>query len=68
MAIINKEEMGHMSVEDAQVKIEELRKELLKENAVIAGGTTPKSPGKVRQMKKTIARLMTKINKEKKNK
>ena len=37
----------------------ELYKELMKENAQIALGTTPKNPGKVKLTKKTIARINT---------
>lgn len=48
-----------MSNNDLMNKLNELRIELIKENAQIATGTTPKSPGKVRQIKKTIARIKT---------
>lgn len=37
----------------------ELYKELIKENAQIATGTTPKNPGKITLKKKTIARINT---------
>ena len=37
----------------------ELYKELIKENAQIAIGTSPKNPGKIRLTKKTIARINT---------
>ena len=37
----------------------ELYKELIKENAQIAIGTTPKNPGKIKLTKKTIARINT---------
>jgi len=37
----------------------------MKENAQIAVGTTPKSPGKMRVMKKTIARLIQHIEQNK---
>ena len=67
MAILTKDEIRGMSIDDAQKKIVDIKKELIKENAQIATGTTPKSPGKVREMKKSVARLLTKINKEKAN-
>ncbi len=50
--------------EDLLSKLSELKKELIKHNAQIATGTTPKSPGQVREIKKTIARILT-ISKEK---
>ncbi len=40
-------------------KITELRLELIKQNAQIATGTTPKSPGLVRETKRNIARILT---------
>jgi len=43
-------------------KLVELRKELIKQNAQIATGTTPKSPGLVRQSKRNIARIITILN------
>jgi large subunit ribosomal protein L29 len=62
MAIINKKELNEMGKEDLTNKLKELKKELIKENAQIAVGTTPKSPGKVKQMKKTIARIIQILN------
>ncbi len=43
---------------DLDSKLIELRKELIKHNAQIATGTTPKSPGQVKEIKKTIAKIM----------
>ncbi|MBU4283794.1 MAG: 50S ribosomal protein L29 [Nanoarchaeota archaeon] len=52
-------EIESMSSEELKAKLEELKKELIKHNAQIATGTNPKSPGQVRVMKKTIARILT---------
>ncbi|TKJ17457.1 50S ribosomal protein L29 [Candidatus Woesearchaeota archaeon B3_Woes] len=62
MAIINKKELKNMNKGDLNAKLLELRKELIKENAQIAVGTTPKSPGQIKQMKKTIARIIQLLN------
>ena len=48
-----------LSKEELQNKLVELRKELMKENAQVAIGTIPKSPGKLRLSKRTIARIKT---------
>jgi large subunit ribosomal protein L29 len=40
-------------------KKDELLKELMKNNAQVALGTTPQNPGKLRAIKKTIARINT---------
>ena len=61
MAIITKQEMENLSVDEMKSKISELKMELIKQNAQVATGTIPKSPGKLREIKKTIARLMTSI-------
>ena len=44
-------------------KSSELKKELMKINSQIAIGTVPKSPGKVKEMKRAIAQILT-IKKE----
>jgi len=40
-------------------RIKELEKELMKLNAQVATGTNPKSPGQIKKIKKTIARIKT---------
>jgi len=56
-----------LSVEELEKKILELKKELMKLNMQIATGTAVKSPGKLKQIKKNIARIKTGIkNKERK--
>ena len=40
-------------------KIAEMKKELVKMNAQVAIGTALKNPGQVKQIKKTIARILT---------
>lgn len=42
---------------DLREKLLDLRKELMKENAQVAIGTVPKNPRKLRNAKKTIARI-----------
>ena len=44
---------------DIESKLVELKKELMKINSQIAIGTVPKSPGKVREMKRAIAKILT---------
>ena len=58
MAIITKQEMKNLSVDEMKSKISELKMELIKQNAQVATGTIPKSPGKLKEIKKTIARLL----------
>ncbi|MDD5253596.1 MAG: 50S ribosomal protein L29 [Candidatus Nanoarchaeia archaeon] len=67
MALIKKNELKHMSKDQMEKKIEELKKDLLKINAQRATKTTPENPGKVKQIRKTIAKLISKIHNQKKN-
>lgn len=59
MAIIPKNEFKQMNRAALQVKLLDLKKELIKLNAQIAIGTLPENPGRVREVKRTIARIYT---------
>ena len=51
-------ELEAMNEKDLDKKLDEVKLELMKLNAQVATGTTPKSPGQIRQLKKIIARIM----------
>ena len=57
-------ELRNLSEKDLETKLDDLKKELIKLNAQVATGTVPKSPGQMKQIKKTIAKILT-IKKEK---
>ena len=50
-------------------RVVELKADLGKEKALVAGGTRPENPGKINSLKKTIARILTiiKENESQKN-
>lgn len=52
-------ELTKLSDADKEKKMKESKLELLKLRAQVSQGTVLKSPGQVRQLKKTIARLLT---------
>lgn len=52
-------ELRSIGKEELQQKMNELYTDIMKENAQIATGTVPKNPGKIKVMKKTIARIKT---------
>tara|TARA_Y100000310_G_scaffold291063_1_gene318715 strand:- start:5054 stop:5242 length:189 start_codon:yes stop_codon:yes gene_type:complete len=56
-------ELRQTSPTELKDKLVELQKELIKHNAQVASGTTPKSPGQMKQIKKTIARIHTVLGK-----
>lgn len=64
MAVIRKKEIGKLDDKEMQKKLEELRLELSKERAKINIGASVTSPGRIKEIRKTIAKLMT-IEREK---
>jgi len=63
---MNRKDLLSIDKSEYNSKIVEFRKELVKLNAQAATGTAMKNPGQLKQTKKNIARLMTLINKNKK--
>lgn len=59
MAIFRKDEIRDMDVEEIDEKIAELKQELLKINTTIASGGAPDNPGKIKAIRRTIARMKT---------
>jgi len=55
-------EFKNLSEDEIRRRINELKKELMKENVQISSGTAPSNPGKIKQTKKNIARLITILN------
>ncbi len=50
-------ELKALNKNELQEKLTELKRELMKERAQIAIGATPKNPGKVRAVRRNIARI-----------
>jgi len=67
MAILRKKEIREMSEKERKEKLNELKLELMKEKGAIEVGGSIKSPGRIREIRKTIARILT-INIELKRK
>lgn len=63
MAILRSEEIRDMSQEETDDKIFELRSELLRERSKIASGGVADNPGRIKEIRRTIARILT-IKKE----
>ena len=59
MTVIKVKEIREMSSGDRKKKLEELRDELMHERGVAAMGGAPTSPGKIRQLRISIARILT---------
>ncbi|AEF96455.1 50S ribosomal protein L29 [Methanotorris igneus] len=65
MAILRASEIREMSIEEMKEKLVELKKELLKENVHKAVSGAPSNPGRVKELKRTIARILTIMNEKK---
>jgi len=59
MTVIKVKDIREMSPGDRKKKLEELRDELMHERGVAAMGGAPTSPGKIRQLRISIARILT---------
>ena len=64
MAILRTKEIRNLSEKDLEKRLSELKLEMAKERANISIGAAVTSPGRIREIRKTIARIST-IRKEK---
>ncbi len=62
MAILKPNEIRDMSIEEMEAELAELRSELARERAVASAGGAIENPGRVKELKKTIARVLTIMN------
>lgn len=61
--VLHPEEIRKMSVTERQKLLSELRAELLQIQGSIGMTGTPENPGKIRSIRKSIARILT-VNRE----
>ncbi len=59
MAILHVDEIRDMTPAEREVELEQLETELLNEKAVLAAGGAPENPGRIGELKRTIARVKT---------
>lgn len=59
MAILKNKEIRALGESQREDKLRELRKELIKVRSQIALGSTPENPGRIREIRRTIARILT---------
>ena len=59
MAILYNEEIRDMTSAEREAELDEMETELLNAKAVQAAGGAPENPGRVNELKKTIARIKT---------
>lgn len=59
MAVIRKKEIRSLSKSELDEKLGQLKAELSRERAAIASSTRAENPGRVRELRRTIARILT---------
>jgi large subunit ribosomal protein L29 len=52
-------QLKNLNLKELDERIPELKKELMKLQAQVATRTLPEKPGRIRQIKRTIARILT---------
>ena len=63
MAIMRKKDIRKLEAKELEKKLDEMRLELAKQRASVKIGATVTSPGRIRELRKTVARGLT-IKKE----
>jgi large subunit ribosomal protein L29 len=59
MAILHPDEIRDMTPAERETELEELETELLNAKAVKAAGGAPENPGRIGELRRTIARIKT---------
>ncbi len=59
LPILRKRELKQMLPEEREKKLTELRTELVHLRTMVASGGTVENPGRIREIRRTIARLLT---------
>lgn len=62
MVIYRAKDLKSMSNEELNEKLQQLRTELSRDKGAVASGTKAENPGKIREVRKTIARILTLIH------
>ncbi|NJD51288.1 MAG: 50S ribosomal protein L29 [Candidatus Methanoperedens sp.] len=59
MAILRSDEIRKMNDNERQDELDKILMELIRERAIASAGGAPESPGKMKEIKRTIARIKT---------
>ena len=59
MAVIKAKEIRKLSPKEREKKLQEIRTEYAREQAAVASGTRPENPGRIRELRRAIARIIT---------
>ncbi len=59
MAILRNDEIRKMNPDERQEELDKLTMELIRERAITSAGGAPESPGKIKEIRRTIAKIKT---------
>ncbi len=59
MAILRTDEVRNMNPTERQEELDKLKLELIRERAIASAGGAPENPGRIREIRRTIARIKT---------
>jgi large subunit ribosomal protein L29 len=59
VTILHPEEIRDMTPAEREAELEDLQTELLNDRAAIAAGGAPEDPGRIKEMRRAIARIKT---------
>ena len=59
MAIFKTDEIRNMSEEEVTEELQKLESELIRERGIVTAGGAPEKPGRIKDIRKTIARIKT---------
>ena len=59
MAILRLDEIREMTSEEREEQLVKLKNELIRERAIASAGGAPENPGRIREIRRTIARIKT---------
>jgi ribosomal protein L29 len=59
MAILKMEEIRAMTTEERVDELETLKSELVRERALTSAGGAPENPGRIGEIRRTVARIKT---------
>lgn len=65
MPILRMKDLRAMSPEDRGKRVAELRTELMRLRTMVEAGGAPENPSQIREIRRTIARILTVENEEK---
>ena len=59
MPVLRKREMRDMPLDERKKKLDEIRTELVRLKTTVASGGTIENPGRIKELRKTMARILT---------